>query len=100
MWQTPPLSSVVFVDGIVFLVLTYLYLNIGSLSKMPQVKVPNLGAYEDPSLSFPPGYGQSIWLEHPDGSAVAFCQLPVSAASSDGHNVQGGLMHAQNPLEV
>ena len=100
MWQTPPLSSVVFADGVVLLVLVYLYLNIGSLSKMPHVEVPRLGSYRDPSLSFPPGYGQSICLEHPDGLAVAFSQLPVSAASSDRHSVQGGLIHAQNPLEV
>ena len=98
MWHTPPLSRVVRVDGIVRLVLTYLYLNAGNLSRIPHVvSVPRFDAYVDPSLRTPPGYGQSICLVHPP-YAAAVCQTPVSASSSDLQGHEEEVTHAQNPL--
>ena len=100
MWHTPPTSSVVFVVGMGRFVFTYLYLNAGNLSSIPHADVPRLEGYDDPSRSVPPGYGQSVWLEHPEDNAVAISQFPVSASSSDLHNEHGGVVHAQNPLDV
>ena len=40
MWHTPPLSSVVLVEGVILLVLAYLYLNMGSLSRIPHEEPP------------------------------------------------------------